>query len=146
MTYNKGTFHSECVARIINAPVQQKELHGDGREGKGKHKYNRRRVPHRPPGCVSSEGAELPSQFPPNNEADQYDEDDNDNGSDEALLIHPIIKGEGNKSTFRSTWQAHFGLERHDTRCEGTHRRIIFLSVPDARSIELSADWSYDKS
>jgi hypothetical protein len=40
---------------------------------------------------VSSEGAELPSQFRPNNEADQYDEDDNDNGGDEALLIHPII-------------------------------------------------------
>lgn len=40
---------------------------------------------------MSSEGAELPSQFRPNNEADQYDEDDNDNGGDEALLIHPII-------------------------------------------------------
>jgi hypothetical protein len=40
---------------------------------------------------VSSEGAELPSQFRPNNEADQYDEDGNDNGGDEALLIHPII-------------------------------------------------------
>jgi hypothetical protein len=48
-------------------------------------------VPRRPQGSVSSEGAELPSQFRPNNEADQYDEDDDDNSSDEALLIHPII-------------------------------------------------------
>jgi hypothetical protein len=48
-------------------------------------------VPRRPQGCVSSEGAELPSKFRPNNEADQYDEDDNDNGGDEALLIHPKI-------------------------------------------------------
>jgi hypothetical protein len=69
-------------------PVQRKELHEDGREGKEVHKYNRRGgVPRRPQGEV----AELPPQFRPNNEADQYDEDDNDNCGDEALLIHPII-------------------------------------------------------
>jgi hypothetical protein len=85
-------------------PVLRKQLHEDGREGKEKHKYNKReeesRVDHKGEG---SEDAELPSQFRPNNEADQYDEDDNDNGSDEALLIHPIIEPGENKSTFRST-------------------------------------------
>ena len=39
-----------------------------------------------------SEGAELPSQFPPDNKADEQDEDDNDNGGDKALLIHPVEK------------------------------------------------------
>jgi len=41
---------------------------------------------------VSSECAELPSQFRPDNEAYEYDEGGNDNGGDEALLIHPVIK------------------------------------------------------
>lgn len=77
-------------------PVLRKQLHGDGREGREKHKYNKRKSPRRPQGSVSSEGAELPSQFRPNNKADQYDEDDNDNGSDEALLIHPIMETRGN--------------------------------------------------
>lgn len=39
-----------------------------------------------------SEGAKLPSQFPPDNKADEQDEDDNDNGGDKALLIHPVEK------------------------------------------------------
>lgn len=73
--------------------MQRKELHGDGREGKEQHKYNRRggasHIGHK---GVSSEGTELSSQFRPNNEADQYDKDDNDNGGDKTLLIHPVIE------------------------------------------------------
>lgn len=83
-------FHVESALQQINASRAAKTVtHGDGREEREKHKYNKR-DPRRPQG---SKGAGLPSQFRPNNEADQYDEDDNDNGSDEALLIHPRIGG-----------------------------------------------------
>ena len=52
-------------------PMQRKRLRGDGSESKEQYKYNKgKRVPRRPQGSVSSEGAELPSQFRPNNEAD----------------------------------------------------------------------------
>jgi len=40
------------------------------------------------------EGAELPSQFRPDNETDEYDEDGDDDGGDKALLIHPVKEEE----------------------------------------------------
>ena len=77
--------------------------------------------------------AELP-QFLPYDDAYEQDENEDDDGGHDALLVHPASR--------------RYVLDKPDcastkntatSQLKPTHLRIIFLSVPDALSIDVSA-------
>ena len=70
----------------------------------------------------------------PKNDEDEDDKHENDCACDDALLVHSAGR-------IRSTCKTIVVRERKEAG--GTHRRIIFLSVPEARSMDVSARWSY---